>query len=277
MPLIALFIIAIVSWIVVQAGATAFMMTGLSRSVAEFQAISCFFGVGFTTHEAEMIVTHPVRRRIAVHLIVVGNIGLTSAVGAFIITFMGNERDFLDEVLHTDEPASFMVRLAVIILGVGLIAVFFHLGFVKRMIEWVVKYSLETVHAIRVMDYDTVLRSDAGFAVMQVDLDANHEYIGKTLAASQLGSKGVLILSILRAGRRAHRDPAPNLIAVVRGHPHRLRARGCDQGCAWASLNPRINSSAAGERFSLGAMNSAVMSSGWWSDPICRSRLSSRT
>ena len=224
MPLIALFIIAIVSWIVVQAGATAFMMTGLSRSVAEFQAISCFFGVGFTTSEAEMIVSHPVRRRLAAHLIVVGNIGLTSAVGAFIITFTGSERDFLDNVMHADEPVSFMVRLAVVILGVGLIAVFFRLGFVKRVIEWIVKSSLERTHAIRVMDYETVLRSDAGFAVMQVDLDPHNEYIGRTLAGAHLGSKGVLVLSIRRASGEHIGTPHPTSpllegdILTVYGH-----------------------------------------------------------
>jgi hypothetical protein len=209
MPLVALFVIAIVSWIVVQAGATALMMTGLSRSVAEFQAISCFFGVGFTTREAEMIVTHPMRRRIAAHLIVVGNIGLTSAVGAFIIAFMGEDTDFLDHVMNADEPVSFMFRLGFIILGVGLIAVFFRLGFVKAIIEWVVKQSLEHTHAIRVMDYETVLRSNAGYAVMQVELDPSNEYIGRTLAGAQLGSKGVLILSIERKSGEQIGTPHP--------------------------------------------------------------------
>lgn len=209
MPLIALFIIAMVSWIVVQAGATAFMMTGLSRSVAEFQAISCFFGVGFTTNEAEMIVSHPVRRRLAAHLIIVGNIGLTSAVGAFIISFTGDQPDFLNAIMHTDEPVSFMVRLIVIIVGVALIAVFFRLGFVKRVIEFAVKSSLERTHAIQVVDYETVLRSDAGFAVMQVEIDSDNEYIGRTLAGAQLGSKGVLILSIQRASGEHLGTPHP--------------------------------------------------------------------
>jgi hypothetical protein len=156
-----------------------------------------------------MIVTHPVRRRLAGHLIIVGNIGLTSAVGAFIISFTGDQPDFLNTIMHTDEPVSFMVRLIVIIVGVALIAVFFRLGVVKRLIEWVVKGSLLRTHAIRVMDYETVLRSDAGYAVMQVELDAENEYIGRTLAGAQLGSKGVLILSIRRASGEQLGTPHP--------------------------------------------------------------------
>ena len=54
MPLFALLIIVAVALLIVRIGATALMMTGLSRDVAEFQAISCFFGVGFTTNEAEI-------------------------------------------------------------------------------------------------------------------------------------------------------------------------------------------------------------------------------
>ncbi len=49
MPLLALLIIIIVALVIVRIGAKALMMTGLSRDVADFQAISCFFGVGFTT------------------------------------------------------------------------------------------------------------------------------------------------------------------------------------------------------------------------------------
>lgn len=61
------FIIAAVSTIVVRIGATALMRSGLSCDTASFQSYSAFFGVGFTTREAEMVVNHPLRRRIIRH------------------------------------------------------------------------------------------------------------------------------------------------------------------------------------------------------------------
>lgn len=173
-------------------------MTGLSQSVAEFQAISCFFGVGFTTSEAEMIVSHPMRRRIASHLIVIGNIGLTSAVGAFILTFSYDQPDFLSKLMRSEEPVSFLMRLAVVLIGVGVIAIFFPLGIVKRVIDWIIQVSLERTGAIRVVDYETVLRSNAGFSEMQVELDPSSECFGRALGGAKLGSQGVLVLSILR-------------------------------------------------------------------------------
>lgn len=215
MSILALFFIAIVSWIIVQAGATALKMTGLSRSVAEFQAISCFFGVGFTTSEAEMIVTHPMRRRIASHLIVIGNIGLTSAVGAFILTFTDDQPDFLNRLLQSDEPVSFVFRLGAVLVGVGIIAVFFRLGFVKRVIDIIIQASLKRTGAIRVMDYETVLRSNAGFSVMQVELDPKSVHIGRTLAGAQLGSSGVLVLSIQRESGEQIGTPHPTSPLLV--------------------------------------------------------------
>ena len=54
----------------------AFMLTGLSKETARFQARSIITGTGFTTDEAEHIVNHPVRRRISLTLMLIGNAGL---------------------------------------------------------------------------------------------------------------------------------------------------------------------------------------------------------
>jgi hypothetical protein len=86
--IIAFFVIALVSLIAVRVGSTALMMTGLSYDTASFQAYSAFFGVGFTTREAEMVVNHPVRRRIIRDLILAGNVGLTSALATLVVTLM---------------------------------------------------------------------------------------------------------------------------------------------------------------------------------------------
>lgn len=210
MPLIALFIIAFVSLIIVRIGATALMMTGLSRPVAEFQSISCFFGVGFTTAEAEMIVSHPVRRRIATHLIVAGNIGLTSALGALIISFVQNEPDWLDGLHNSDSPLTFFIRLGVILFGVTVIALLFQPRIVKAPLERFIRYSLERAGVARVLDYETVLHAKDGFVVAQVEIDAGHPLIGSTLSGAALGSRGVLVLGVQRDAGEHIGAPGPN-------------------------------------------------------------------
>ena len=67
--------------------ARAFVLTGLSKETARFQARSTITGTGFTTDEADHIVNHPVRRRIALVLMLIGNAGLVMAVSTVVLSF----------------------------------------------------------------------------------------------------------------------------------------------------------------------------------------------
>ena len=199
MAILALLIIVAAALMVVRIGATALMMTGLSRDVAEFQAVSCFFGVGYTTSESEMIVSHPTRRRIASHLIIGGNIGLTGALSTVIITFVQSDRDWIENVFHVNGSAASFVKFGLILFGIVFVTVFFRLGFIKRVLEWAIKSSLEKFQQVRAIDYETVLRSSDGFAVMQVEIEHGHPLIGRTLAGAKLSTEGVLVLGIKRS------------------------------------------------------------------------------
>ncbi len=198
MAILALLIIVAVALLIVRIGATTLMMTGLSRDVAEFQAISCFFGVGFTTTEAEMIVRHPARRKIAQHLIISGNIGLTGALGTVIMTFIQDEPDWIDELIPFDGTENFFFRFTLILLAILIIGGVFRLAIVKRALEGMIKQSLKKFQHVRAMDYETVLRSSDGYAVMQVELEKEHPMVGRTIAGVLLGSRGVLVLGINR-------------------------------------------------------------------------------
>jgi len=78
------------SYVVVIAGAVAFELTGLEAETAHFQALSAFTGTGFTTRVSERIVNHPLRRRIAIVLIVLGHAG-TATVVAGVVTSINSE------------------------------------------------------------------------------------------------------------------------------------------------------------------------------------------
>ncbi|MBZ0172161.1 MAG: TrkA C-terminal domain-containing protein [Phycisphaerales bacterium] len=199
MPIIALFFIAFVSLVIVRIGATALMMTGLSRDVADFQSVSCFFGVGFTTAEAEMIVSHPVRRRIASHLIIAGNIGLTGALGALIVTLVNTDADWLDELLlGSREAPSIMIRVLIATVGITLIFLFFRMGGVRRVVETLIRFSLERSGVVRALDYETLLRAHDGYVVSEFEIEPGHPHVGKTLIQLGLGARGVLVLGIFR-------------------------------------------------------------------------------
>lgn len=91
-----------VSVSVIRIAAVAMRLTGLPEPVARFQCLSALTGTGFTTHESEMIVNYPVRRRILMALMIIGNLGLVSLAATFIVAFVGSAgetRAVIDQAL----------------------------------------------------------------------------------------------------------------------------------------------------------------------------------
>jgi hypothetical protein len=78
-------VILALSLVVTRVASIALMQTGLSRDLARFQARSAFSGAGFTTNEAERVVSHPARRKVIGLLILLGNAGLVSAVATLLL------------------------------------------------------------------------------------------------------------------------------------------------------------------------------------------------
>jgi hypothetical protein len=187
--IIALLVIALVSLLAVRVGATALMMTGLSWDTASFQSYSAFFGVGFTTKEAEMVVNHPVRRRIIRDLILAGNVGLTSSLATLIVTLLqsGSGGDRLHMILW--------------LIG-GLLGLYFisRLGWVQKALDHLIQHALERAGLVRALDYELLLRIQHGYVVSEIEVLPGTYLAGLTLRHSRPWDRGVVILSIKRDG-----------------------------------------------------------------------------
>ncbi|MGP1272751.1 MAG: TrkA C-terminal domain-containing protein [Phycisphaerales bacterium] len=190
-PILALLVIACVSVLIVRFGAVALTMTGVDQQTARFQALSAFFGVGFTTTEAELVVDHPVRRRIIAHLIIAGNIGITSGLGTLVITFVRE-----DETLDAHPLLRF--GLIALVLFTGMVLA--NLGPALRPLDALVRLTLRRAGYVRPTDYDMVLRTHEGYGVGEIGLQASHWLVGRTLREAELTRWGVLVLGIVRRG-----------------------------------------------------------------------------
>src|SRR5699024_9833199 len=91
---ISLFIVVFLSVLITRIATIALTHTGLSRESARFQARSALTGSGFTTSESEKVVSHPVRRRIILLLMLIGNAGIVTAVSSLILTFVISDSTF---------------------------------------------------------------------------------------------------------------------------------------------------------------------------------------
>ncbi len=198
MPVITLAIILLVSLLVVRVGATALMMTGLSWDTASFQSYSAFFGVGFTTKEAEMVVNHPVRRRIIRDLILSGNIGLTSALATLVVTIMEGGAGW--------NPLAVMGSVVACII---LVLYLFKVGWVQRGIDHLIRKALERAGIVRVLDYEMLLRIQSGYCVSEIEVLPTTPIAGKTLRESRPWDLGVIVLAIKRHGETIPGLPGP--------------------------------------------------------------------
>lgn len=202
--IITLFVIAVVSLIAVRVGATALMMTGLSWDTASFQSYSAFFGVGFTTKEAEMVVNHPVRRRIIRDLILAGNVGLTSALAALVVSMMQTEK------------SSHMLMMVLGVAGaVVLLLSLSRVGWLQRLLDHVIHRALEHAGMVRALDYELLLRIQHGYVVSEIEVLPESYLAGKTLAESRPWDHGVIILAVRRAGDFTSGLPGPHDVIQV--------------------------------------------------------------
>jgi hypothetical protein len=117
------------------------MMTVLSWDTASFQSYSAFFGVGFTTREAEMVVNHPIRRRIIRDLIFAGNIGLTSALATLVVTIM-----------QTGTGTHAMLVVASIVGGLVALMLLFRVGWFQRLVDRGIQKALRRAGLVRALD-----------------------------------------------------------------------------------------------------------------------------
>ncbi len=85
LPILSLLLIVVLSILITRIATIALIHTGLSRESARFQARSVFTGAGFTTTESENVVRHPVRRRIVMLLMLLGNAGIVTAVASLML------------------------------------------------------------------------------------------------------------------------------------------------------------------------------------------------
>jgi hypothetical protein len=179
---VAVLITVAVSLLITRIGTTALVHTGLSREVARFQARSAFFGVGFTTSEAESVVNHPVRRRIVLWLVVLGNAGIVTVLASVILSV-------------TRSGGVGLAELALLAAGLAL------LGLVarSRVLDRAIDAALARWTDLDVRDYADLLRLTGDFAVAELVVEPGDWLADRTLSELQLRDEGVVVLGITRA------------------------------------------------------------------------------
>jgi hypothetical protein len=214
--IVELLVIAAVSLVVSRVASAALTATGLARSSARFQARSALTGVGFTTSESEGIANNPVRRRIVMTLMLLGNVGLITAVATFLAGFVNAE------------PRRAALRGAVLLAGLAAVVAASRSSFVDRWMTRVIARLLDRYTDLDLRDYAELLRVAGPYSVKELMVQPGDWLAGRTLEELRLRDEGVVVLGIVQAAGRYRGAPdkqtrlAPGDELILYGHDETL-------------------------------------------------------
>lgn len=177
----------LISFLFVRAAAIALMMTGLEKHKAKFQALSAFSGTGFTTKEAELVINHPLRRRIIRYLMIMGNAGVVTVIVTATSSF--------------STSSSFQLPINILVLIVGIFLIYklaSSRGFTRRWENFIEKKLIKSPQ-FEESSTEDLLHFIEGYGLVKKIVPEESSMIGQSLANLKLNEKGILVLGIERA------------------------------------------------------------------------------
>lgn len=188
LAIFSVLLIIALSILVTRVAAVALTHTGLSRDAARFQARSAFTGVGYTTTEAERVTRHPVRRRIAMTLMLLGNAGIVTVIASLV----------LGVVDPADAGPGLWVR--VLVLGGGVVGLWLLAAspLVDRWLSRLISLALDRWTEIEVRDYAQLLHLTDDYGVRELRVGSDDWLVDSSLADLSLRDEGVIVLGIER-------------------------------------------------------------------------------
>lgn len=185
--ILSLLLVVTLSILITRIAAVSLRHTGLARQTARFQARSAFSGAGFTTSESEKVVNHPVRWRIVLTLMLLGNAGLVTAVSSLILAFVAKGDDGL--------PLTYKVLL--LIGGLALLWAFATSYWVDRLLSRMVDWALKRFTRLDVSDYEGLLHLAGDYRIVEVPVQLGDWLDDRPLRELRPADEGVLVLGIL--------------------------------------------------------------------------------
>ncbi|PQO36673.1 potassium transporter TrkA [Blastopirellula marina] len=191
LPILSLLLVIVISLMVVRVATMALVLTGISHQLAQFQARSAFTGSGFTTSESDRVVQHPVRRKIIMLLMLLGNAGIVTAVSSLMLSFVHAGKE---------TPSYWWIRVGLLVGGVLLLWMVSRSQWVDKRLNHMVEIALRRWTDLEVCDYSNLLHLGHGYTVVEMGVETEDWLTQRDLAALRLSEEGVLVLGIERPG-----------------------------------------------------------------------------
>ena len=183
----SLLLIVALSLLVTRVATVILVASGMSKSSARFQARSAFTGAGFTTSESERVVDHPLRRKVIMTLMLLGNAGIVASAGSLILGFRhGGLGSHWQQILE---------------LGVGLLALIFlsRSQAVDRRLTRLIGRFLHQHTDLAGRDLGGLLQLAGDYSIQELAVDDGDWAAGRSLGDLGLRDEGVVVLGLTRS------------------------------------------------------------------------------
>ena len=187
LEVISLLIVLMMSLIITRVATVILTLTGMSQPSARFQARSALTGAGFTTSESERAVNHPVRRRVIMSLMLIGNTGLVLGASLMVALLMGGPEQGI---------GSRWRELSMLLGGLIVVYLIARSRWVERIMGRVIERVLERNTDLAGRDWASVLHLSGDYRVVEMQISPTGWIAGRTLAELELAKEGVLVLGV---------------------------------------------------------------------------------
>lgn len=214
----SLLLVVAMSLVVTRVATVVLTATGLSRHAARFQARSAFTGAGFTTSESEKVVDHPLRRRVIMTLMLLGNAGIVASAGSLILGFRGGA-----------SGGQQWVRILELVVGLLGLVLLSRSQRVDRWLTGAIGRLLRRFGDLPQRDLGSLLQLSGSYAVQELAVSPDDWLAERTLGQLALRDEGVAVLGVTRGDGRYLGAPGGGThlhvgdILVVYGSEENLR------------------------------------------------------
>ncbi len=186
MNILFLFIYMIIIMTVIEIFVIFFRLTGLKKEVSRFQVISMMTGTGFTTGESELILGHPIRRKLATFLILFGAFSLAVIISSI--------SQFLSEGLRTKEiltgAAAVIIVLAVL-----------KLASIQRVLSQVFNRKMKPQMELADLPIRDVFLKNKDDALINLHIDGSSQLVNRSLSETVKGHNDLeLVVLFIQRG-----------------------------------------------------------------------------
>lgn len=184
----SLLIVLLMSLIITRVATVALALTGMTQQAARFQARSALTGSGFTTSESERVVSHPVRRRIIMALMLIGNTGLVLVASLLIVLLAGGEGGLKDRG----------VQIGYGLAGLLLLYLAARSAWLERALARFIERVLARHTDLAERDYASLLQLGGEYRVVELEVEPADWLAGHRLSELELSREGILMLGLTR-------------------------------------------------------------------------------